>query len=296
MSWRRGLACLLGWGASVWLIGCEVPQAVESPGDAPEPQGDVGPLAGAPSDPDRPDDQASATRYYLRYDVLRVEVPRGAISQSETLWNHVDESVVSFAVTRRLRVNGFRVGVADPAAWPAIKAVLDSAGAAQAAQAGLAQDDLLPLAIEVDSVSKDRTIFHYGGQGALKGSTYADSLTMLRVEHTLDPERLGEFNIRLIPEARSAHFQTALAATDAGLREIPIYQGKVFTDLAVQIVAPQNTIIVVGPSGRAGRQSLIGTEFFCDERNGIEFERAFFITPRLLVRQATVSGRPDGES
>ena len=295
MWWRCGLASLLGWGASIGLIGCGAPQSAESAGGTSEPRDDVIPLPGSRLDLDRTGDQTQATRYYLRYDVLRVEVPRGTISQSETLWNHVDESVVTFAVTRRLRVNGFRVGVADPAAWPAIKAILESAGATQTALAGLAQDNLLPFAIEVDSVSRDRTIFHYGRQGALKGCTYADSLTMLRIENTLNPERLGEFNVRVIPEARSAHFQTALTATEAGLREIPIYQGKVFTDLAVQIVAPQNTIIVVGPSGRAGRRSLIGTEFFCDQRNGIEFERAFFITPRLLVRQAGTPADSDEE-
>ncbi|UCG33017.1 MAG: hypothetical protein JSU68_15310 [Phycisphaerales bacterium] len=290
MPWRCGLAFLLGWWASVWLIGCGASLSPESSDRLPEPRDDAGSLAGGRFELDDPGDQTSATRYYLGYDVLRVEVPRGTVSQSETLWNHVDESVVAFAVTRRLRVNGFRIGLADPEAWPAIKAALDSAGATQTARAGLAQDDLLPFAIEVDPVSKDRTIFHYGRLGALKGSTYADSLTMLRIEHTLNPERLVEFNVRLVPEARSAHFQTALAATETGLREIPIYQGKVFTELAVQMVTPKNGIIVVGPSGRAGRQSLIGTEFFCAKRNGIEFERVFFITPRLLVRKAGTAG------
>jgi hypothetical protein len=284
MSWRYGLACLLGLWTCVGWIGCGDLQSAKPRGVSPEPKGDASPFSGGQFASDDLGESSQTTRYYLRYDVLRVEVPRGTVSKSEILWNHVDESVVSFAETRRLRVNGFRVGVADPAAWPAIKAVLDGAGATQAAQAGLAQDDLLPFAIEVDPISKDRTIFHYSRQGALKGGTFADSLTMLRIEHALNPDRMGEFNVRLVPEARSAHFQTALAATEAGLREIPVYQGKVFTDLGVEIVVPKDAIIVAGPSGRAGRQSLIGTEFFCDQRSGVEFERVFFITPRLLVR------------
>jgi len=286
---------------SVWIrlmLGCVVLVAAGC-GDSlllrPDRQDSQSPEEASPFAVDRAggdavDGQIPATRYYLRYDVLRVEVPPGTVSRSEILWNHVDESVLPFEVTRRARMNGLRVGLADREAWPAIKAVLESAGATQVALTGLTQDDFLPFAVKIDPVNRDRTVFHYGAKGVLEGSTYTDSLGMLRIEHALNPERLGEFEIRLLPEARGARLETTLAATESGLREVPVYRGKVFADLAVQMTVPEGTIIVFGPSDRAGRQSLIGTEFLIGERNGVAFERIFFITPFLVPRDAEMSG------
>lgn len=285
------LTALLPLSGLILLAGCagQSPWKPDQKSSAPQPQ--------ALSFPDRraglnaaESIGAAPTRYYIQYDVLRVEVPRGTVSRSETLWNHVDESVFPFAVTRRLRLNGFRIGLAEQGAWPAIKAILDSSAATQAAQAGLAQADLAPFAIQIDPLSRDRTIFHYGLHGKLEGSTFADSLNMLRIEHHLDPEQLSDFNLRLAPEARSAHPQTTLTATGAGLREVPVYEGKVFTDLAVEMEVPANSIIVLGPSDRAGRRALIGTEFLCDQRNGVQFERILFITPRLVAREQAGPG------
>jgi hypothetical protein len=231
------------------------------------------------------------TRYHVQFDVLRVEVPRGFVSGSEILWNHVDESVLLFEVARRLRLNGFRIGLAERGAWPAIKAILDGCGAAQAMQAGLGQADLLPVTIELDPISRDQTVLHYGPGGKLQGATFADSLNMLRIEHQLDAERLGEFTVRLTPEVRKAHLQTTFAATEAGLREVPVYQGRLFTDLAVEISVPDNCFIVVGPSNRAWRRALIGTDFLCTKRGGVEYERLLFITPRLVTNSPSI-GRP----
>ena len=297
----RRLTCLLLLGGISLQAGCDGKAffRLDKEPVGPSPRASAVPQDHQGTPPAESFEPPPTMQYYVHYDVLRVEVPRGTVSRSEAdlLWNHVDESVLPFAVTRRLRLNGFRVGLADRGAWPAIKAILDSGGAVQVAQAGLAQADLLPLAIEIDSRSRDRTIFHYGPDDTLQGSTYADSLNLLRIEHYLNPRQLSQFTLRLVPEVRRAHPQTTLAATEAGLREIPVYDGKVFTDLAVEMDLPEGSIIVVGPSDRAGRQALIGTAFLCDQRNGVEFERIFFITPRLVARQKPAAGSsPQGRS
>ena len=220
-------------------------------------------------------------QYYVRYDVLRVEVPPGAVSRSETLWNHVDESVLDFATARRLRINGFRIGLTEPALWPAIKAVLESVGAAQAMQVGLAQTDMLPFAIQIDPAPRDRTVFLLGPDNKLEGTKFVQCLNFIRIEHTLDPDSLSDFRLRLIPEIRHARPRTTLTATDAGLREVPVYEGRLYGELSMELDVPEHAIVVIGPSRRAHRKFQIGTEFLCDQRNGREFERVLFITPRL---------------
>lgn len=239
-------------------------------------------LETAPGSPDNSPADRPDAQYYVQYDVLRVEVPVGVVSRNETLWNHVDESIIPFAVSRRLRVNGFRLGISDAVVWPAIKAFLDSAGAAQAMQTGLAQTDLLPFAIQVDQLSRDHTVFFIGRDDKLSGSKFADSVLLFRVRHAFDPDSMSEFQLSLVPEVRRANPRTILSATESGLRETPVYEGKVFGELRAEIMVPEHSILVIGPSERAGRKFLIGTEFLCGDRNGVRFERILFVTPQWV--------------
>lgn len=257
--------------------GCAVGPRASPQHPAPQPA-----LETAPGSPDNSPAVRPDAQYYVRYDVLRVEVPVGTVSKNETLWNHVDESIIPFAVSRRLRVNGFRLGITDAVVWPAIKAFLDSAGAAQAMQAGLSQTDLLPFAIQVDQLPRDHTVFFIGRDDKLRGSKFADSVLLFRVRHAFDPDSMSEFQLSFVPEVRRANPRTVLSATESGLRETPVYEGKVFGELRADIEASEHSIVVIGPSERAGRKFLIGTQFLCGDRNGIRFERIFFVTPRWV--------------
>jgi hypothetical protein len=148
-------------------------------------------------------------------------------------------------------------------------------------QAGLAQIDMLPFAIQIDPAPRDRTVFLLGSDNKLEGTKFVECLNFMRIEHTLDPDSLSTFLLRIIPEIRHARPRTTLAATNAGLREVPVYEGRLYGELSVELEVPEHAIVVIGPSRRAHRKFQIGTEFLCDQRNGREFERVLFITPRL---------------
>ncbi len=222
----------------------------------------------------------------VRFDVLRVRVRQGTTSGSEKIWNHVNEQVIPIAKAQQLRFNGFRVGLITSGAWPAIKAIFDGTEGATARQTSSVISDGSPLTIQLTPVCY-QTIFHYRLDMTLVGRSFYEGATLLRIDHSINPDRLSELTLGIVPEIRQPGVSLRWKSTPDGIRQVPVYRGELLAALACQIALPSGTGVVIGPSEAIAQETLIGRALLAEEINAEPYERVLFITPTVIRLDTT---------
>jgi len=239
-----------------------------------EPTGGPGEAAGGP--------EASVGRLELRFDVLRVQVPRGTASESQKLWNHVDEDVLPFELAQQLRRNGLRAGLGTEGSWPAIKAILDTTPGTALLNNTLQSRDLAPLGVQLKDCPGEQTIFLYRGDGQLIGADFPAGQLQLRHEPMMEPGDLSVVTLRVVPELVSEPTESQWKVTSAGPRQVPVPRGRLFEEVAFTVRVPKWSFLVIGPSSRIDRPRLVGAAFLAEELEGRPTEWIVFVTPTVV--------------
>lgn len=216
------------------------------------------------------------------FDVLQVAVPRGALSESGKMWNHLDEAVLPPEVVTQLRRNGFRIGLGRPASWAPIKAILDTTEGATSSQQSLSFRNPHPLFLELDEQARDQTLFLYRADGTMRGKSYPNTRNRIRIAHAMNRDQMDEADVQIVPEVHQAEPSRRFHSTPNGYEMVPYFPTWVFAELAARLIVPPDYFIVIGPSEAAAQSLLVGTAFLTGEIDDRPVETLLVVTPKLL--------------
>lgn len=219
----------------------------------------------------------------ISFDVLRARVPRGFFSQSEKIWNHVNEAVVPQDSAVLLQRNGLRVAVGGADSWPPIRALLEAQGPVETSQNSMTLKNGLPLVIEPDQRMRDQTMFMFRPDGTLGGASFPQSVNGLLLEYELAGAATDELRISVTPQVRLPKQSPRLSRSVPGYIDNPVAPPtRVFRELAFTVTAGPGQFIAIGPSRLIENVHLVGSLLLCDEREGERMESMYFITPQVL--------------
>ncbi len=219
----------------------------------------------------------------ISFDVLRARVPRGFFSQSEKIWNHVNEAVVPQESAVLLQRNGLRVAVGGTDSWPPIRALLEQQGPVETSQNSMVLNNGLPLVIEPDQRMRDQTVFMFRPDGTLGGASFPQSVNGLLIEYELAGAATDDLRISVTPQVRLPKQPPRLSWNVPGYMEHTVTPPtRVFRELAFTVTAGPGQFIAIGPSRLIENAHLVGSLLLCDEREGERMESMYFITPKVL--------------
>lgn len=220
----------------------------------------------------------------LAFDVVRADLPMSGVRDSRKIWNHVDELRVDSELVARLARNGLRVGAASPDAWPAIRAILDAAGAEVRRDQLVAQRGV-PLTIHLGAIRDSESIFSYGRDNRLIGKTFSAGDKLMHVDYAFHPELGGCTDIRLSFEVRHDRGVMTWERRDGVVREVPACDRHVFMDLSTLLTLNPDEFLVIGLSDQTKNEYLIGNRFLTKKQSGKRYETLFCLTPQPYQSQ-----------
>jgi len=223
-----------------------------------------------------------AVRLAVEFKLLRVELPAGAVSNSDKLWNHLDEEAVGSDKALLLQRNGFRVGLGQPGDWAAVEAILQAGRPALSKSRTIRLRGAEPLSIEDGMAARDQTVFYYRSDGALAGQSIGKSRNVLRVDHHLDPQASNAVALRVTPEIRRRDLGLRMLRTPAGLQKLPAYEGLIVDELSFSLRVAPGCFVLIAAGPRSSQATLIGRQFMSCQGEQQRYEFVYVIWPRLI--------------
>jgi len=227
----------------------------------------------------------------VRFDILRVRVPKGVFSESGKIWNRLEQEVLPAQTALLLQKNGLRVARGKLEDWRPIRALLDAEPHVTTGQNAITMNNGLPLLLELHAEPRDQLLFLYRPGGTLVGAPFRMSTNVLRIEYSVPLHDADALEIEMMPEIQLQHLPSSntLRRPDE-LAQVPVPPGRILRELAFRITLQPGEFVTVGPSPAANEIPYVaGALLLCDELDGKRYESMFFITP-----QVSQTGRSDG--
>ncbi len=226
-------------------------------------------------------------------DILRVEVPLGAVSGSYELWNHLDEQALGAEQIVTLKRNGLRAGVGRAEAWQPIKTFLDGI------DDHFVYHQSTPLSTGVLSLDltngpDDQEVFWFGKNGEMAGRSFPGSRNVLQVIYRMSPADPGGLILKVIPEIRRHRRKMEWTRRGKQFLPVPVYYGRTFHELVVETALPAGRFLAIGPGREIDLARIIGRALLTREVEGKRYESIYFLTPNV-IRSASSSDRPARE-
>lgn len=191
-------------------------------------------------------------------DIMRVGVPFGAVSTSREIWALIDEQILPVSRVEHFHRNGLRVGLVGQASWPALQVTLNEIPEIEVTRQQLVLTNAFPLEVRLDLVPRLNTVFFYRDDWSMPGASYPDSKRYLHCAHWLSPDSLDEIVLGVTLEIRQEKMAMEPRLTPQGLRRVPIYGGKIYSEFSVMVTCPPGSVLVLGPSPAASEAGLLG--------------------------------------
>ncbi|NLX12663.1 MAG: hypothetical protein GXY44_03285 [Phycisphaerales bacterium] len=299
IMWRRGtlypcVCAILGgvcWSLLGLIGGCsewswdvpvgEAETASTIPNDTPKP---LSPVA-VESSPSIVTEELSLSQEPIRlkisFHILRIWAKQGVFSQSNILWNYLDEEALTAEQSSHLRRNGLRVAKGRVELWPAIKELLDREMTATCSQEIVVAPPA-PLEIEASLEPRDQVLFVVRPDHRLKGGDFVSSTNLLRVEYAMALDDWRSLELEVMPEIRLPLFRRPRELTASGWVYHPLeHPGAVLRELAFRMKIAPGEFLLIGPSNQAHSGYYAGSLLLCDETEEGLSESIYVITPRV---------------
>jgi hypothetical protein len=269
------------------LTGCAntPPSQVAAPATAPAntPLMNGHPMRLVGEDPVTPEGRLLLT---VRLTVYRVELPLGAASRSERLWRYFDEEVTDAATITVLQRNGFRLGRAQAAEWPAVSRVLEEmAGGAPGSSQLLAMPGRQQQVMLKEHQSVQQ-LFLFDRFGLLSGQDYPAGDNVLLVTCNINGQNPSEVVIQAAPAVVSEKKTIRWEQTDQGYQRAERREELPVAPLEFTIRAPRGSYVVIGPNADVMRSTSPGHSFLVSERGGLRFETLLILVPEVFTAPA----------
>ncbi len=276
----RLAAHLLFLCLACWLAGCDALRPTSPPAPAANPFASPGGEAGPPQE-----------SLLIHLQMMGIEVPAGAASDSEDIWSYVEEEA-SGARGAALGRNGFRVGLVRRENWNALERVLKQVAGRQASAFTMSVLPNNPQPITLKPAQPPQTLFIFRGDRSLCGEDYPPCDNILTIVCTLNEDEPNRLLVLGQPQLRSTGQKLELVEERG--QYVWMARSKVYElpDLTFRLSVPSQDIIVVGPGAGARRSSSVAHHFLIKERDGLPFETVLLLVPsvvRVAARTVPVS-------
>ena len=221
----------------------------------------------------------------LAFDVRRVEMPIDGVRNSPKVWNHVDELRLDPDLVARLARNGLRVGVASSGSWSAIRTILE-AGRARTQKDQMLPQPGTPLILELAAIQESESIFSYGRDNRLVGKTFPAGQKTIQFDYAFHPQLGGCTDLEIGFEVRNERGEMTWERRGGEIRQVPAYDRHVYEDLRAALTLKPGEFLVIGPSGQADNEYLIGSRFLMHTMSGQRSETLLFVTPQPFQSQS----------
>jgi hypothetical protein len=264
--------------AGCWLAGCP-----EGPPDEPAPAapGTILPPSADPND------------YLLlvRLNIVSIEVPIGAASESERIWSYLDEEAMQTYGSANLAINGLRVGRGLEGTWPDMERILTELTGQKLRQGRGVSRPGSPTPITLRKDAAQRTIFTFYLDRLLTGADYPAGDYVLSVSCTLNRDEPSKLVLTAVPQIRTHKRETAFVETQGRIRMVQ--QPKTYDFNALLFQVPMETLdyVIVGPSQSARRANSAGGGFFTHDKEGMLFETILVLRPEVIAVEARKAER-----
>lgn len=234
----------------------------------------------------------SVSQKAVQFRVMQVQVPQGEFSRSQKIWDHLDEQAVGVETQMLLQRNGLRVALGSPESWPPVKAILESVPKRSVRQLPPSLPNSLSVSLQLTGEPVDQTIFFYRPNGTMAGSFYSQASDVLRITWDFHSDNIEQVAVYVTPEIRQEQSGVVFKATPLGAAPVPIYEGRVFSELACRLIVSPNGYIVLGPGADVDHIGLLGREFLVTQIDGEPYESILVIVPEVL----DLTKHPAGEA
>lgn len=262
----------------LWAAGCQQPGEPLRPPLPPPVKGS------APLGPRSRTDANEATRKLLvvRLRLVTVQLPIGSVSDSEELWNYLDEEPVGARIGSGLAYNGFRAGLGQDSAWPDIAKILRQLTGQPLTRSHMLAQIGQPLAIVLKPGQDAQTIFTFRPDRTLYGQDYPPGDNVLTLTAGVDLDKPSDVHLMCAPLIRSTRRRPRYVKEPGGYllsAEATYYP---LEELEFQFKVPAGGFILIGPGRGLKRPSSPGYHFLVREKNGAKFETILVIAPEVF--------------
>lgn len=227
----------------------------------------------------------------VQFKVLQVQAPLGEFSRSRKVWDHLDVQAVGIDTQMVLQRNGLRLALGGPESWPPVQAILDSIEKRTVRRLPPSTPNSLAVDLQLTGEPVDQTVFHYRPNGTLAGNFYGQATDVFRITWDFHRDNIEEVVVYVTPEIRQEQSGVTFKATRHGVAPVPVFEGKVFHELACRLVVPPGGYIVLGPGEDVDHAGLIGRQFLVNQIDGEPYESLLVIQPEVL----DMGGKPAGQ-
>jgi len=204
--------------------------------------------------------------------MYQLQMPFGANSRDDSFWKLIDEDVVDIPTSHNLNRNGFRVGRARIADWPAFLKVLTNESAVKRSEtAMMAQPSIDDGTVKMSDVLPEELLFIYGEHGWTMRS-FSDCRNMLSLAFEWAPRKPRTIRMTFCPMVQA--MQTRM---DYSLSDNPppaqVLHRENFYDLHLTADIAPGEFLVVGTSAATEDTNRIASHFLTSDGPNQRFEQ-----------------------
>ena len=275
--------CVLALGAillAVGLAGCEEP--------LPSVRRQLGPptVAGVrlrPLTADSKLDDPQNFMLLIRFQLTSIQLPIGAVSNSEELWSYLDEEPVGAQVGVALARNGIRIGLASEQAWPDIAKLLTRLTGKPLARRHLQTPVNAPVPVVLKQGLPAQTIFMFRGDRTLIGNDYPPGDNVLMMTARLNYDDPSSVHLLGAAVVRSTRRRQRYVEGPAGFVRVSERDHYPLEGASFRLRVPAGGFIIVGPGRDVRRPNSPGRRFLIHTHKGLDFETILVIAPKVFA-------------
>lgn len=218
----------------------------------------------------------------VQFRVMQVQAPLGVFSRSQKIWDHLDEHAVGIEMQMLLQRNGLRLGLGASESWPPVKAILESIERRTVRHLPPSLPNSLSVSLQLTGEPVNQTLFFYRADGSMAGNYYSQATDVLRILWDFSSDNIEQVVVYITPEIRQDQTGVVYKATPLGAAAVPIFEGRVFSELTGRLVVAPQGYIVLGPGSDVNHTGLLGREFLVNQIDGEPYESILVIVPEVL--------------
>lgn len=243
------------------------------------PAGTQTPLAAAsrPStDRDRP--------LIVSVSMVVVELPVGAASGGEAIWQCLDEKIIEADRSRALHRNGLRVGLTGAGNLPVLLDALGKLTGRKTVYETHAAVPGNPIHLTLKENQPPRMVFTFDSDGSAKGADYPAGNNVLAVSCRLKEKDLSTILLTVVPQIRPSSGKKADDSANVRAEFQTDTEKEIFSfeQAAFSISMPAGAILVIGPSRESHRPSSVAHGLLVGSRSGVPFETVLLLIPKVV--------------
>ena len=227
--------------------------------------------------------QAARKMMVIRHRLTTIQLPLGAVSDTEQIWGYINEEPLGAKLGTCLARNGIRVGVGRESDWPAIAKILRRLTGQPLMDSNTMARPGQPIPVALKKDQGTQTIFMFRPDETLFGNDYPAGDNLLVITAGTDYDDPRTVRISGVPVVRSSYRRARYVKGPAGYELKSESLHYPLDQLAFEFGVPPGGFLIIGPGPEVRRQSSPGNRFLVRQTKGASFETLLVIAPEVFA-------------